>query len=173
MPDCSKVAQSRINGMRSFSHFFPFSRCPLLLPANFQKKNPQPQPNSRDSATLHLLPHATPANGAAAAAAANASAKAAPASAVVATGTASVFLRPAPAAVLSRAPAAAAVVVVAEEKVAVATAETEKSPTFSPDPDTSRDGWHADGSFRVAMSPRPHEIDEFGVVNNTYYNTFM
>ena len=80
------------------------------------------------------------------------------ASASATAGMASVVHRPAPAAVLSQAPAAV------EEAPAVATAF---------DADTSRDGWHRDGSFRVAMSPRPHEIDEFGVVNNTYYNTFM
>lgn len=77
---------------------------------------------------------------------------------------ANVVIRLAPAFVLSRAPAAVAAEELAEEAAAA-------PPAF--DPDTSRDGWHRDGSFRVAMSPRPHEIDEFSVVNNTYYNTFM
>lgn len=45
--------------------------------------------------------------------------------------------------------------------------------TFVVEQDTSLDGWHSDGSFRVAMDPRPNEIDEFGVVNNTCYNVFM
>ena len=80
---------------------------------------------------------------------------------------ANVVLRPVPASILSRVPAA-----VADDELAEAAAPAAPAaPAF--DADTSRDGWHRDGSFRVAMSPRPHEIDEFGVVNNTYYNTFM
>ena len=122
---------------------------------------------SSDPATTTptTAPRAAPANGAsAAAAAASAPVSAAAVGAAPPAGTASVVLRPAPAAVLSRAPELA--------EAAAASADDQALP-FAFDPDTSRDGWHRDGSFRVAMSPRPHEIDEFGVVNNTYYNTFM
>lgn len=120
------------------------------------------------------LPQAAPANGA--------SAAASPA-ALTGASTDSV-IRPAPAAaVLFRAPPAAAAVAAAQEPLAAAAATSASTaadrtlasfaPGFDFDEDTSGDGWHRDGSFRIAMSPRPHEIDEFGVVNNTYYNTYM